>query len=62
LSRILVRFQTAVGSDITETDKLMQKAETKIADRVFKTRRKPVEEGEAVGIKAESRIPSQLKA
>ncbi len=32
LSRILVRFQTAVGSDITETDKLMQKAETTIAD------------------------------
>jgi multidrug efflux pump len=28
LSRLSVRFQTAVGSDITETDKLMQKAET----------------------------------
>jgi len=27
LSRLAVRFQTAVGSDITETDKLMQKAE-----------------------------------
>jgi multidrug efflux pump subunit AcrB len=27
LSRLSVRFQTAVGSDITETDKLMQKAE-----------------------------------
>jgi multidrug efflux pump len=31
LSRILVRFQTAVGSDITETDKLMQKAESAVA-------------------------------
>jgi hydrophobe/amphiphile efflux-1 (HAE1) family protein len=31
LSRISVRFQTAVGSDINETDRLMQKAETTLA-------------------------------
>jgi hydrophobe/amphiphile efflux-1 (HAE1) family protein len=32
LSRISVRFQTAVGSDINETDRLMQKAETTLAN------------------------------
>jgi len=33
LSRIAIRVQTAVGSDITETDKLVQKAETVVAGR-----------------------------
>ena len=33
-----------------------------IADRVFKTRRKPLEEIEAVGIKTEAEAPSHLKA
>jgi multidrug efflux pump len=33
LSRIAIRLQTAVGSDITETDKLMQKAEALVAQR-----------------------------
>jgi hydrophobe/amphiphile efflux-1 (HAE1) family protein len=33
LSRIAIRVQTAVGSDITETDKLVQKAETVVAER-----------------------------
>jgi len=33
LSRISVRMQTAVGSDITETDKLVQKAEALVAQR-----------------------------
>jgi hydrophobe/amphiphile efflux-1 (HAE1) family protein len=33
LSRIAVRLQTAVGSDITETDKLIQKAEAAVVNR-----------------------------
>jgi len=33
LSRIAVRLQTAVGSDITETDKLVQKAEAAVVNR-----------------------------
>lgn len=33
LSRIAVRLQTAVGSDITETDKLVQKAEAMVVNR-----------------------------
>jgi multidrug efflux pump len=33
LSRLMVRFQTAVGSDLTETDKLIRKAEAIVSAR-----------------------------